>query len=51
LYVHYDTADPFESVGGLFEHGFVDLLLGNIAYAAIPRPWRPQTEEGPYGGG
>jgi RHS repeat-associated protein len=38
-YVHLDTVYPFGSVGGFFEHGFVDLFLGNFAYNLIPRPW------------
>jgi hypothetical protein len=39
FYVHLDTANPFTGPGGLLEHGFVDVFLGNVAYYVIPRPW------------
>jgi RHS repeat-associated protein len=38
-FVHLDTSNPFTGPVGFFEHGFVDLLLGNVAYTVIPRPW------------
>ena len=36
--VHLDTANPYGGVGGLFEHFFVDVFLGNVYYNVIPRP-------------
>jgi RHS repeat-associated protein len=38
-FVHLDTSNPFTGPLGFLEHGFVDLILGNIAYTVIPRPW------------
>jgi hypothetical protein len=38
-FVHLDTSNPFTGPLGFFEHGFVDLFLGNTAYTVIPRPW------------
>jgi RHS repeat-associated protein len=36
-YVHLDTADPFGSVGGFFQHAWTDVIGGNVAYYIIPR--------------
>ncbi|HEY4050820.1 MAG TPA: hypothetical protein VGM27_28470 [Acidobacteriaceae bacterium] len=38
-FVHLDTSNPFTGPVAFFEHGFVDLFLGNTAYTVIPRPW------------
>jgi RHS repeat-associated protein len=38
VYAHLDTVNPFDSFGNFFEHGLVDLLLGNVVYTVIPRP-------------
>jgi hypothetical protein len=38
-FVHLDTSNPFTGPVGFFEHGFVDVFLGNTAYTVIPRPW------------
>jgi RHS repeat-associated protein len=36
-YVHLDTAYPFGSLRGFFEHTFVDVFGGNIVFIVIPR--------------
>jgi len=37
---HLDTADPYNLLrGGIFVHGLVDVVLGNVWYQVIPRPW------------
>jgi len=38
-FFHLDTSNPFTDLFGLFQHAFVDVFLGNIAYTVIPRPW------------
>ncbi len=35
---HLDTADPY-NIRGALEHFAVDIVLGNIWYYVIPRPW------------
>jgi hypothetical protein len=36
---HLDTADPYSFPGGTLLHFGVDVVLGNLWYAVIPRPW------------
>jgi RHS repeat-associated protein len=37
--VHLDTSNPWNGVGSFFEHAGVDVILGNVFYTVIPRPW------------
>jgi RHS repeat-associated protein len=38
-FVHLDTSNPFSGPWALLKHAGVDILLGNVAYTVIPRPW------------
>jgi RHS repeat-associated protein len=38
-FAHLDTSNPFAGPVGFFQHAFVDVFLGNIAYTVVPRPW------------